>query len=230
MNNYSVKIILTMLTALMLSCKKDNSPDPKFHFDYYPLETGRFVVYDAMEIRHDVQALIQRDTNRFILKTVIGEQITDLEGDIAYKYYRYWKNTTTDTWELKDVWTTKLKNQRAELVEENQRIVKLVFAPTSDKVWNMNAFNADEKLNVRYNAESLHKEYTINNLSFDSTIQVNQQDFFSLVDHRKKFEIYAKGVGLVYKFYKDNDILNFDTLNIRFGREIHYRVIDFGIE
>jgi len=51
-----------------------------------------------------------------------------------------------------------------------------------------------------------------------------------LVDHRKKFEVYAKGVGLIYKFYKDNDILNFDTLNIRFGREIHFRVIDYGLE
>jgi hypothetical protein len=230
MNKFSIATVLIALTTLMLSCKKDITPEPQFHYDYYSLETGKYVVYEAMEIRHDVQALIQRDTNRFFLKTVIGESITDLEGDTAYKFFRYTKNNISDEWVIKDVWTTKLKNRRAELVEENQRLVKLVFAPTSDKVWDMNAFNADPKQNVRYDIESLHQSRTINTMNFDSTVQVNQQDFFSLVDHRKKFEVYAKGVGLIYKFYKDNDILNFDTLNIRFGREVHYRVIDHGTE
>jgi hypothetical protein len=230
MSKITVNLVSILLAVSMLSCKKDDSANPEFHFDYYPLETGRFVVYNAMEIRHDVQALIQRDTSRFMLKTVIGEQIIDLEGDVAYKFFRYWKLNPDDEWLIKDVWTTKLKDRRAELVEENQRIIKLVFAPTKDKVWNMNALNADPSQNVRYDAESLHKSHNINGLYFDSTIRVNQRDFFSLVDHRKQYEVYAKGVGLVHKFYKNNDILNFDTLNIRFGHEIHYTVIDFGVE
>jgi len=167
-----------LLVASLLSCKKDNSPDPKFHFDYYPIETGRFVVYDAMEIRHDIQALVQRDTTIFLLKTVIGEQITDLEGDIAYKFYRYWKTNPNDEWIIKDVWTTKIKDRRAELVEENQRIIKLVFAPTSDKIWDINAHNTFAPLNARYNTESLHKNFSVNNISFDSTVRVNQQVFF----------------------------------------------------
>ena len=230
MSKITVNLVSILLAASMLSCKKDDSPNPEFHFDYYPLETGRFVVYNAMEIRHDIQALIPRDTNKYLLKTVIGENIIDLEGDSAFVFYRYWKINPEDEWVIKDVWTTKLKDRRAELVEENQRIIKLVFAPTADKIWNLNALNADPNMNVRYAAESLHKSHNINGLSFDSTIRVNQRDFFSLVDHRKQYEIYAKGVGLVYKFYKNNDILNFDTLNIRFGHEIHYSVIDFGLE
>lgn len=225
-----VKLTLILAGAMLLSCKKDESPNPEFHFNYYPLETGRFVVYEAMEISHDVQALIQHDTNRFLLKTVVGEQILDLEGDIAFKFYRYWKINPEDEWVIKDVWTTKRKAFRIELVEENKRMVKLVFAPTPEKVWDINAFNMDAALNARYDASSLHYQRTINNLNFDSTLRVNQQDFFSLVDHRKKYEIYAKGVGLIYKFYKDNDILNFDTLNIRRGNEIHYSVVDFGQE
>jgi hypothetical protein len=109
-------------------------------------------------------------------------------------------------------------------------MVKLVFAPTLEKVWDINAFNNDATLNARYDAASLHGNRTINNIYLDSTLRVNQQDFFSLVDHRKKYEIYAPGIGLVYKFYKDNDILNFDTLNIRNGNEIHYSIVDFGQE
>jgi hypothetical protein len=230
MNRTLGKSIIIFAGALLLSCKKDESPNPEFHFNYYPLETGRFVVYDAMEIHHDVQALIQHDTTRFLLKTVIGEQIVDLEGDVAFKFYRYWKINPEDEWVIKDVWTTKRKDLRIELVEENKRMVKLVFAPTLEKVWDINAFNNDATLNARYDAASLHGNRTINNIYLDSTLRVNQQDFFSLVDHRKKYEIYAPGIGLVYKFYKNNNILNFDTLNIRNGNEIHYSIVDFGQE
>jgi hypothetical protein len=224
------KLALFICAILVVACNKNESTQTKLHFDYYPLETGHYVVYDAMEIRHDVQALIQRDTTRYFLKTVIGEPIIDLEGDVAFKFFRYTKITIEADWALRDVWTSKIKDRRAELVEENQRRIKLVFAPTSDKIWNINAFNADPELNVRYNDESLHKNFSSGSFNFDSTIRVDQRDFFSLVDHRKQYEIYAKGVGLVHKFYKDNSILNFDTLNIRFGREIQYRILDYGKE
>lgn len=230
MKCFKLTVLSFLLTGTFVACKKDNVPEPKFHYDYYPLQTGRFVVYDAMEISHDVQALIQHDTTRFFLKTVIGEEIEDLEGDRAFKFYRFWKTNEDDAWEIKDVWTTKLKQLRIELVEENQRMVKLVFAPTKDKEWNINAYNTDAPLKAKYDEASLHTARNIFGIQFDSTIRVNQQDFFSLVDHRKKFEVYAKGVGLIHKSFKDNDILNFDTLNIRKGTEIHYTVIDFGLE
>jgi hypothetical protein len=221
---------------LFTACKKETTSDSiNFHADYYPLETGRFVIYEAMEIQHDDQAIILSDTNKFFLKTVIGEEIEDLMGDQAHKFYRYTRTNENDPWVIKDVWTTKLKSNRVELVEENERIVKLVFAPTPDKEWDMNAYNAEDKMLVRYDETSLHKSYTSTPSNFpatslDSTIRVNQQNFFSLVDDRKKYEIYAKGIGLVHKFYKNNSINNFDTLNIRQGREIHYRLIEFGKE
>jgi hypothetical protein len=81
-----------------------------------------------------------------------------------------------------------------------------------------------------YNPDLIHTPRTISNFILDSTIHVDEQDFFSLVDHRRKYEVYAKNIGLVYKMYKDNAISNFDTLQIRLGREIHYKIIDFGVE
>lgn len=228
-----MKIIVAIVISLFIftACKKDSTvASINLHTDYFPLETGKYVIYEALEIQHDDQAILLSDTNRFFLKTVIGEEIEDLTGGQAYKFYRYWRKDENEIWEIKDVWTTKLIANRLELVEENERKVKLVFAPTTDKAWDMNALNSQEKMLVRYDANSLHKALTINELNFDSTIRVNQQDFFSLVDHRKKFELYAKGVGLVYTFYKDNDINNFDTLNIRKGNEIHLRLLSYGME
>jgi len=222
--------ILLFSALLILSCKKDNSGIPQFHYEYYPLEEGTYVVYEAMEIAHDIQALVARDTNRFYLKTVIGEPLIDNSGNEARKFFRYVKTNIDDAWTLKDVWTTRRHEQRIELVEENVRIVKLVFPPNISKMWDVNAYNTRERLMARYNPDLLHTPRIISDFVLDSTIHVDEQDFFSLVDHRRKYEVYAKNIGLVYKMYKDNAISNFDTLQIRIGREIHYRMIDFGVE
>jgi hypothetical protein len=224
---------LSLFAVLMMfigACKKQEPSIPEFHYEYYPLEKGTFVVYDAMEISHDVQALVARDTNRFFLKTLIGDSIIDNSGNVAYQFLRFKKQNLEDEWQLSDVWTTRIVNQRMEVVEENQRIVKLVFAPTKEKAWDINSFNNEQPLIARYNPELLHVPKVISNISLDSTLQVEIQDFFSLVDHRRKFEVYAKGIGLVYRSFKDNAIMNFDTLDIRLGREVHYRMIDYGKE
>jgi len=224
------QILLCSFGILILGCKKDVDSNLNYHSDYYPLIQGTFVVYEALEIAHDAQAIIQHDSTKFFIKTVIDEPLEDLEGDLAYKFIRYWKINLNDEWVVKDVWTTKLKHFRVELMEENQRTVKLIFPVKLDQIWNINSLNSNSELNAQYDENTLHASRIFNDLTFDSTVQINQQDFFSLVDHRKKFEVYAKNVGLIYKFYKDNDILNFDTLNIRYGREIYYKVIDFGKE
>lgn len=203
---------------------------PDFHYDYYPLEEGTFVVYEAMEVAHDIQALVARDTSRYYLKTVIGEKIIDNSGHEAHKFFRYVKDSLADDWTLQDVWTTRRHEQRIELVDENVRLVKLVFPPNKTKLWDVNAYNTRERLMARYNPDLIHTPRTIADFVLDSTIHVDEQDFFSLVDHRRKYEVYAKNIGLVYKMYIDNAISNFDTLQIRIGREIHYKMIDFGVE
>ena len=111
---------------------------------------------------------------------------------------------------------------------ENQRIIKLVFAPTKNKEWDINSYNSFAPQMAYY--ENLHAPFSINGKEFDSTVTVIQADFFSLVDYQKQREVYAKKVGLVEKYYKDIVIENFDTLQPKTGREIFYRLIDFGVE
>lgn len=231
LTKFKVLFVLACTTALVYSCEKENNTEEiNFHYDYFPMETGRYVVYEAMEIIHDIQGVVARDTNRFFLKTVIGDTTFDNSGKIAYKFLRYKKEVLPDEWVLTDVWTTRFESDRLELVEENNRVVKLIFPTIESKVWNVNAFNTAPRLLANYDVEQLHTGKTLSGFVLDSTIQVEIQDFFSLVDHRRKYEVYAKGVGLIQLSYKDNDIMNFDTLDIRYGREKHYKMIDFGKE
>lgn len=214
--------------SFVQSCKKD-SVSVDFHYDYYDLTEGRFAVYDVLEIRHDQGATIKHDTSIYQLKTVIGDTIIDNAGRIARKFFRYKRVNSSQEWVFSDVWTTIISDNRAELVEENQRVVKLVFAPTVSKSWDINAFNSFPKLEAYY--RDVHKSTLVNGLSYDSSIVVEQEDFFTLVDYKRKFEVYAKNVGLVRKYYKDLNIQNFDTVNgVLNGKELFYKIRSFGIE
>jgi hypothetical protein len=226
----SIRIGIFVLSAFVLilgSCKKDQST-VDFHYDYFDLTPGRYITYQVKEIVHDAGAITQHDTMDYQLKTVIGDTVIDNQGRIAREFLRYKRNTSSDSWVLADVWTTIISERRAELIEENQRVVKMVFAPTINKVWDMNAYNTLGGLECYY--RDVHIDYSINGFSFDSTVIVEQEDFSSLVDHRRKYEVYANGIGLVYKYYKHLEIQNFDSLNVKNGNELFYTLTSYGFE
>ena len=72
--------------------------------------------------------------------------------------------------------------------------------------------------------------HAVNGVSFDSTLVVEQEDFFSLIDYRRKYEVYANNVGLIQKYYKNLVINGFDTLNVKSGDELFYNCIGFGFQ
>lgn len=198
------------------------------HTNYFGLTPGRYIIYDVSEIRHDVTLIPQHDTTTYQLKTYIGDEIIDNEGRKVREFKRFKRNSTSDSWELTDVWTTVIENNKAELVEENQRVIKLVFAPTVDKKWNPNAYNTMDSMKYYY--PIIHKPYTINNLSFDSTLMAKRNDYYTLIDYEIYTERYATNVGLIEKVSKNLTISNFDTLNIKKGTETHYKCVKYGFE
>ena len=219
--------LLVLLIAAVVSCKKQDAA-PQFHYDYFDLTQGRYIDYDVMEINHDVDQAIEHDTSYYQLRTLIGDTAIDNQGRIARKFFRYTRPNSAGTWVLSDVWTALITENRAELIEENQRIIKLVFAPTISKEWNPNAFNMYNEMTSYY--RDIHDSQTFGALFFDSALVVEQEDFFSLVDKKRKYEVYAKGIGLVHKYYKDLTISNFDTLNIQKGQELFYTCFAYGIQ
>jgi hypothetical protein len=224
-NRFILFVSLVSLSSLMACKKQDVAVD--MAYDYFDLTHGRYIIYDAVKITHDAAQGVH-DTNYYQMKTVIGDTIIDNEGRVANRFLRYFRNAETEAWTLQDMYTTIIENRRAELVEENQRVIKLVFAPTLSKSWDANAFNLLPMMDCYYRA--LDKKANIGGLSFDSTLIVEQADFSSLIGHERKYEVYAKGIGMVYKYYKDLDIANFDTLNVKKGDELFLTINSYGIE
>lgn len=219
--------ILTLLIAVafFFSCKKENST-VNLHLDYFGYKQGRFVVYDATEINHLSDG--SSDTSTYQLKTLIGDTVHDNSGRVGHKFFRYKRLNASEAWSLKDVWFIILADNRGELVEENERIVKLVFAPTTDKVWNGNAYNTNPYMEYSY--DDIHAPFSINGIQLDSTVKVVQEDVFNLIYWRKKHEVYAKNIGMVKKHYQHLNISNFDITNISTGKELFMNMVEYGVE
>ncbi|TNE53765.1 MAG: hypothetical protein EP338_09560 [Bacteroidetes bacterium] len=226
MKKRSFVTILLGVLMLFSACKKENEA-PKFHYEYFGLTKGRFIEYDVVEIRHD-EDLALHDTSYYRLKTVIGDTVIDNSGRIAREFFRYKYDTLQQTYLLQDLWTAIIDQGRAELVEENQRIIKLVFAPSRFKEWDVNAFNSYPSNYAYY--EDIHDPYELNGLSFDSTLMVRQDSAFNLVEYRQRYEVYAKGVGLIKKHDQELRIENFDKKNPLKGQEYFFTIVNFGFE
>ncbi|TSJ48156.1 hypothetical protein [Fluviicola chungangensis] len=217
----AVSCLLVFLTAN--SCKKNEEFD--MYYDYFPLNEGHYVIYSAHEVFVDQQVNL-RDTFDYFIKTVVGDTITDNSGRIARQFERYYSAAPNGPWMIHDIWTAIIDNGRAELVEENNRTIKLVFAPSEDDEWDMNAYNTLDPLNCYYSG--IHEAYALGNNTFPSTVTVEQEEFNSYIDSRRKFEVYARGIGMVHKYFKDFIINNGNPDNIKKGHLLEMRLVSSG--
>ena len=208
---FSLRLILINLSLLVgvafVSCEKSTKVEASnLYKSYYDTTQGRYIEYRVLEIIHDESAQNQHDTLNYFLRVQIEDTIIDNLGRVNRKYVRYKKMISNDPWQISDVWMTIIDGVNAELVEENQRIVKLKFPVNEFTNWNANIFNLDEKLDCYY--ENLHQSRSINGLYFDSTLTVNQGFVRNFIRYFKKNEVYANGIGMISKYYKDLNISN----------------------
>lgn len=215
------------LLLAFASCQKNIEPD--FHHEYFGLQEGRFVIYDVVEIVHD-DALNQHDTVIYQLKTIWADTFIDNQGRVAREFKRFVRPTQNDPWVLQDLWTGLIDGIRAELVEENQRVVKLVFAPTQNKEWNPNAYNLFNEETCFY--RDIHGDTIIDNTTFDETLVVEQEQFNSVIDSVHRYEMYAKNVGMILKYERDlhYQLNNQSQIYLNEGTEKYYRFVSTGIE
>lgn len=224
-------ILIIVITLIFVSCKKKQAIESLSSIDittaYFGNTKGNYSIFDVIHIVHDEEVDIH-DTTQFICKIYVGDTVTENDGSIANKYLRYKWNILTDQWDVLDVWKIKKHNQFGVLIEENQSIVKLFFPIKENLSWNANRFNNQDSL--YYSCTNLHKKIKMNGLTFDSTVTVEQENYFTLVDLKRKKEVYAKNVGLISKYYKELRIKNFDSTRVQKGEEWYFTIKSFGKE
>lgn len=217
-------IVGILIVLALFGCKKKQSV-LDLGYSYVPLDSGITTVFQVRDIFHDQALVPAHDTNYYQIKLVISEAFIDDMGDTTYKIRRFYRENDQDAWAIKDVWNIKNTGQRIEVVEENLRLVDFVFAPSFDKAWDANLLNELPSKDSKF--KLIHQPFTIGQYQFDSTCTVSHQNFTSFVDHNIEYDVFAKGVGKVYSVIKELTIDNFDTLDIKKGIEIEYRMIDY---
>ncbi len=211
------------------SCNKDAEKKSIIYgYDYFPTEIGRYRIYDVTRIFHDLAIEPAHDTVHFQLKEILTEELIDNEGDTIQKMKRYVRETDTNEWVIQAVWTQKRTSSTAEIVGENDRFIKMVFAIAYNRNWNGNALNNEIALDCYY--DDIYLPYTLNDVVYDSTVRVEKENFLSYIDYRRDYEIYARHIGLIKSFYKNLQIDLQDTLNIQKGPELYYSLIESGVE
>lgn len=216
------------LLIIFVSCKKHNPTSINYGYEYFPVELGHYKVFDVVDIFHDVALDPQHDTSIYQIKEVLFENLIDNEGDTIQRIKRFWRESDTAEWVIKDIWTQKRTATTAEVVDENDRYIKMIFAIAYERSWNGNALNNESALEYYY--EDIYEPYSLNAFEFDSTVIVEKENFTSFIDYRRQYDVYARNIGRIKSIYKILEIDNFDTLDIQKGPEVTYTLVDYGIE
>ncbi|MFN4123220.1 MAG: hypothetical protein ACK4GL_07955 [Flavobacteriales bacterium] len=229
-------IILTLAAILLLfaSCKKDSSLEPgPWYENYFPLEQGTFITYNCDSLVYN-DFTNQVDTFRFLIKQYYESVFLDNAGREAMRLERWKKEHPDSAWFLKDVWFVVKTKDRVEKVEEDVRIVKMVFPVRDNKEWDANALNF---LPARtYTYDNIHQPFNVLQSDFDSTVTVVNTDPVNLVNEFRNTEVYAINRGLIYRNFVDVR-LRTDTLlsipwfqRIRSGVVFTMRAQEFGVQ
>jgi hypothetical protein len=199
------RIFCIVLSAIFLfGCKKEklNGSDSLYYRNYFPLVTGFWVEYSSDSVVHlDTDDGLQIDTAVRVYVSEIREEVDtafiDGENQTAYVILRYWRQNDSLPWTLNNVWTAKTNPYSAQKVEDNIRYIKMEYPIRSSSSWNGNAYNPFPEEDYSY--EDLYQPASYGPFTFDSTVTVIQNNFISLINQIYKKEVYAAGIGMIYK-------------------------------
>jgi hypothetical protein len=211
------RILLTTLSAIVLfSCKKQTEAlsTPALS-DYFPLKIGNTLFY-RLDSTVSTAFGASLTVKSYQAKDSVEATFTDNQGRLSYRIYRYIRDTAgLQPWRFASTLFATPTDQAIEYVENNMRFVKLT-APLRAGY----SFKAHSFIDTKppspvsyldewdYMYEKVGERFTIKNRTFDSTITVFQQDEtspnvpFNPNEYQQRNygrEVYAKGVGLIYK-------------------------------
>lgn len=192
-------LFLLLLFPFCFSCKKDSPQPTDIGLEYFPSEQGITMVYEIDSIVYNSFTL-SVDTFEFDQKEVYANEMTD-DGGRNVMLVQRWNRNPNDRWVEVKNWQFHKDNFAVETQEDNLRKVKLVFPISDGSSWDVNVRNTLEKFEVDLSGP---KTESINGRNFSETITVDYVDEADplMLDVERKYERYAKGVGLVEFYHK----------------------------
>lgn len=234
--------LLFALGLSLSSCYDEDLSGIDLGYNYYPLELGNYVIYEVDSVwRDDIIGPIGAGQLSYVLRDRNESIFVDEEGRDAIRVER--QRQVPSGWVMKDVWSRVTVMEFAEQSEENVIFIKHNFPIREGKVWDGHARATPQSIRQFYKVENIPFDwdytyvdvdmpYSINGMTFDSTVTVQQIDrpaAFGISIFSQ--EVYAKHVGMVYKklmVYNVQQSAGNPDGRDTIGYEFEMRAIDFG--
>ncbi|MCX2739193.1 hypothetical protein [Pontibacter anaerobius] len=248
-------LFLVVLAGFVVACEdKYKDPDPNvMGYDYYPLEVGDYRIYNVTDIRFmsDVG-----DTTRFQLRERVDTTFFDQTNTLTYKIIRSIRGNENQEWVDDSVMVVTKSDAMVVETRNNTKHVKLVFPVKEGFTWLGDAYNNNKEASYKpdpatnrrsdyylikesYTFENVGQAFSINDTTYSKTLTVVQgTPIETWIGYDDRKEVYAEGVGMVYRLYTRiiycNAMESKDcTYGIGYklhGHERHEKLISYGKE
>ncbi|WP_146199141.1 hypothetical protein [Arcicella aurantiaca] len=188
-----VFMLISLWSCQELDCGCVQPPQTGTSF-FYPI-LGTFIVYDVQEIQYSLTETPKVKNYQF--KEVNASFFQDSDNKETLRIERYRRENETQKWTIDSIFTAKKEVDKALKTENNVTYVKMIFPIKEGVKWNGNLYNSLG--NDFYEMKKVNQPFQINGQNFAKTLSVIQQNDSTLVDLKRRMEIYAEGIGLVYQ-------------------------------
>jgi hypothetical protein len=189
--------VIFLLSINLYSCKpkKTDPATVDLGFDFSPLESGRYNIY---EVDATLFTVLGKEYERYQVKEIIKDTI-QIGNETVYRLERFYRDSPDQPWPFQpdSVWTIRKNNFQLIKTENNFRYIKLVFPIEEGKTWDGNALNTLFAEN--YKMSNIDKPYQVNEHYFPKTLTVFHKSDSSLLGKDLRLEVFARDIGLVYK-------------------------------
>ena len=195
--------VIFFLILITSSCQDSPVEPVPFDTSYFPLSTGKFIIYEVDSIVMS-DFFNTTDTVHYQLMEAVDSAYTDAGGRQAFRIVRSRLDSLNGAWRIIDVWSANVTETTAEKVEENLRFIKLSFPVLLNKTWAGNSYiNTDSPLvyldDWEYKYTDVNETFDTYAGTFDSVITVLQHEDINAIQTVFYQEKYAKQVGMIYK-------------------------------
>lgn len=220
-------IIALLVLFFLVSCKQDTK-EVTTDYAYYPLEVGRWYIYDVDVTRYNGSPI--GSDSSYQLKEEIVNPIT-VEDETRYQLYRYYRKDDAQAWDDQpdSVWTVFRRGNQLVKVEDNVRKVKLSFPLEVGKTWDGNSMNTLGS--EIYEMTEVRRSFTIpGEKNYTPSVTVIQSNESDLIQKDVRKEVFAENVGLIYRI---SEIYKYDQQNlsskiIDVGTVYEQRLVSYG--
>lgn len=162
----------------------ENDYKPERLTEIFPLQTGKYITYQ-LDSTVFTNFGTNTETHSYQEKDVIDAPVTDALGRQSYRVYRFIRDLAgTQPWQSNGSYFITLLSDQVEVVDNNQRYVKVHLPIKKDFSWSGNQYLADDAYDQFYNFinDNFIQDWKFTYKSISDTFTYKQQKLSNIIN------------------------------------------------